>query len=170
MVQVFAVTVRHGAIDTNNSSNTFSAALIEAASHPERNTKMLRFMLGEMIECVLYPELLDREVYGHLLEWFDDWNPVKPAQIEVNTIYKEDMSPPTIAVYALFPLPVLEEIQCKDWSDLQSSHPSIAAAFRFYWAFPWSSKLEGEFDERNPDDPRLYPLTADQINFMPITC
>lgn len=169
MVQVFAVTVRHGAISTS-PTNTFSAALIEASSHPERNEKMLRFMLGELIECVFYPEHLDREVYGDFLEWFDDWNPVRPAQIEVNAIYGNVMEPPTVAVHALFPLPVLEEIQCKDWTDLQCSHPSIAKAFRFYWAFPWSSTRGNDLDERDPDAPHLYPLTADQINFMPITC
>jgi hypothetical protein len=168
MVQVFAITVRHGAI-SSNGINTYSKALLEAASHPVRNDKMLRFMLGELIECVFYPELLDREVYGDLLDGFDDWNPVRPAQIEVNAIYRDAMRPPTLSFHALFPLPVLEEIPCTDWSDLHCSHPSIAKAFRFYWAFPWSSTLEGHFDECNPDDPHLHPLTADQINFMPIT-
>jgi hypothetical protein len=169
MVQVFAVTVRHGAISTNGI-NTYSKAILEGASQPERNDKMLRFMLGEMIECVFYPELLDREVYGDLLDGFDDWNPMRPVHIEVNAVYRDAIRPPTVAVYALFRLPVLDEIQCKDWTDLLSDHPSIAKAFRFYWSFPWSSKLEGDIDERNPDDTRLYPLTADQINFMPIAC
>ena len=169
MVQVFAVTVRHGAI-SSNGINTYSKALLEGASHPERNDRMLRFMLGEMIECVFYPEYLDREVYGDLLDGFDDFNPVRSAQVEVNAIYKQEGCPPTVAVYALFRIPVLEYINCSDWTDLHCEHPSIAKAFRFYWAFPWSSTREIALDERNPDATHLYPLTADQINFMPIDC
>jgi len=169
MVQVFAITVRHGAISTS-STNPFSIAMLEAASQPDRNDRMLRFMLGELIECVFYPELLDHDVYGDLIDGFDNWTPMRPAQVEVNAIYQDGMEPPTLAVYALFQLPVLDEIQCKDWTDLHCNHPSIAKAFRFYWAFPWSSTRENDLDERNPDDPHLYPLTADQINFMPISC
>lgn len=169
MVQVFAVTVRHGVI-SSNSINTYSKALLEAASHPERNNKMLRFMLGEVIECVFYPEFLDREVYGDLLDGFDDWDQMRPAQIEVNAVYKQDMCAPTLSLHALFRIPILNYINCSDWSELHCDHPSIAKAFRFYWAFPWSSKLEGDTGGRNPDDARLYPLTADQINFMPIDC
>ena len=169
MVQVFAVTVRHGAI-SSNGINTFSKALVAAASQPERNDKMLRFMLSEVIECVFYPDLLDRRVYGELLDGFDDCNPVTPSRIEVNAIYKRVLCPPTLSFHALFRLPVIKEIKCSDWTDLQSSHPSIASAFRFYWSFPWSSTLEGDIEGRNPDEPRLNTLTADQINFMPITC
>ena len=169
MVQVFAVTVRHGAI-SSNGINTFSKALVAAASQPERNDKMLRFMLSEVIECVFYPDLLDREVYGDLLDGFDDWNPMTPSRIEVNAIYKNEMCSPTLSFHALFRIPVLEYVQSSDWTDLHCSHPSITKAFRFYWAFPWSSTLEKGLDERNPDDPHLYPLMADQINFMPIDC
>lgn len=111
MVQVFVVTVRHGAI-ASNDINTYSKALLEGASHPERNDRMLRFMLGEMIECVFYPEYLDREVYGDLLDGFDDFNPVRSAQVEVNAIYKQVGCPPTLSLHALFRIPVLEYINC----------------------------------------------------------
>jgi len=163
MEQVFAATIRHGAIGTNHSNNTYWNALVDAVSHPDRNEKMLRYMLGEMIECVFDPKKLDPAIYGDLLNGLDDSIVIRCDQVEVISISRNGIYPLTIMVYALFILQIDKEITSDDWLDLHSDHATIADAINFYWTFPWSSNSEGV-------EQPLYPLVADQINFMPIAC
>jgi hypothetical protein len=162
MEQVFAATIHHGSIGANHRNNTYWNALVDAASHPDRNDKMLRYLLGEMIESVFDPKKLDSDIYGNLLTGLDFSGPIRCNQVEVISISRSGIYPPTIKVYALFVLPVAKEITNDDWHDVHCDHASIADAINFYWTFPWSSKSEGA-------EP-LYPLVADQINFMPIAC
>jgi hypothetical protein len=116
-----------------------------------------------MIESVFDPKKLDPVIYGDLLDGLDYSAPIRCDQIEVMSISRNGIYPMTIKVYALFVLPITKEITIEDWHDLHCDHPSIADAINFYWTFPWSTKSEGT-------EPPLYPLVADQINFMPITC
>jgi len=170
MIQVFAATFRHGSITSPINRGSYHEALLHAAAHPDRNEKMLRFLLGEMLYCEFHPDNLDDNLFGEFKGCLKNDFPIKPELIEVKSILRCGFHSPTINAYALFELEVEREFTCSDWTIDHSTHPSVHNALKMCWTFPWANNPVDEYYERHIDVDAVFPLVVDEANFMPITC
>lgn len=173
MSQVFAATVYDGVIGSAGHSSSFGSMLLKAAKHPDRDNRFLRYLLGEMLKCVFFPDQLDPVLYATLLDQLPDKKPIYPDKIEINALYSNGLHSPSLSAHAIFYLPIQTEISCAEWTTQHKEHSSIASAVRLYWTFPWDSNTgtpDNHQAGRVLDETGLNRLDVDRIAFMPINC
>lgn len=175
MSQNFAALIYHGAISGEAPPMAFGSygeTLLRSAEHPKCDTRFLRYMLGEMLKCIFYPDRLDPILYRDFLDRLGHTRPIHPVKLDILAVYTNDFYPLTIAAYVIFDLPIEVPYTCEEWPEQHQNHTSIADAIQFYWTFPWDSNLNtfGKISLDTLNESALCRMPVERISFMPACC